>query len=964
MTAKQSLNQLINQKVLPRLLSVVSVLTVVLMVMAFLFAQQALKQRHDNYIQDMQSEIILAMEGAVLQVSNLASNDLVVNSLVDVSQRENYLPLFFQSLKISNIGSISIAFFDFTGERIISKNWDEYIDAAPDFDWSTPVLEGSQSFTEFSAQGVLIASPVLLGEMAEGAIVLYNNSLQDLVVHKKNTGIQLVVGKGDGQVLFSSSPEEFPVQSYFDLNSDLEGYSQLQMYPNYAIVSMEETAVAYKSLPWVVLSTLLSATVIFIVSLYSTRLAVRHAGITLRGLNQEIANQISGVANDKRDEEPQARELLAIKQSFQDLMEKLVRTTVSKDKLSGVINSMSEMVLVIDNDKNVVLQNHAFMDFAAKVGAEQLEIGAVIPATLLENQTNSEREHEQYYQLADSNTSSCILWHTTDFTDQDGVRIGTVFVGEDVTLKRELQADLLMKTQAIDEAKTSIVISDISKPNQPVVYVNKAYQALTGYRSDEIIGGNCKSLQGKDTSEEDINKIRQAIRDKQPIDITLLNYRKDGTSFFNRLTLTPIHNSDNSVTHYIGIQQDVTNEEQAAKFLREAKLRAEESARLKSGFLASMSHEIRTPINGISGMLELLKASGLNDKQSEFADLAKQSTDNLLHIVNDILDFSKIEAGKLSVESTEFNLSRLIELTSEHFKVELLASKLEFEVATDFSPDVIVIGDPIRLRQVISNLISNAIKFTEQGKVTLNASLVTQSDGVPTFQCAISDTGIGITEEKLEHIFDVFTQEDVSTTREFGGTGLGLSICQQLCELMGGEISVTSEKDKGSIFSFRIPLKLGKPKRKTPPVRIESEGAETQQRSNDSKDMSTILLVEDNEINQIIAKNQLEHYCVLVANNGREALDILAGTDKKIDLIIMDCQMPEMDGYEATKRIRAGEVGEEISDIPIIALTANAMVGDKEKCFDAGMNDYLSKPFAAEDLLAKVHGWLNSTAVD
>jgi signal transduction histidine kinase/ActR/RegA family two-component response regulator len=368
----------------------------------------------------------------------------------------------------------------------------------------------------------------------------------------------------------------------------------------------------------------------------------------------------------------------------------------------------------------------------------------------------------------------------------------------------------------------------------------------------------------------------------------------------------------------------------------------------KSAFLANMSHEIRTPMNGVIGMLELVSRSKLDEDQKDFIGTAKRSADSLLFVINDILDFSKIEAGELTIERVEFNLEQLfVELIhDQQFQANKKGLKLEL-VKVDFQ-QAKVMGDPHRITQIMSNLLSNAIKFTESGSIIVQYGLH-QIDEHLQLSVVLTDTGIGVSDVSLPYLFDSFSQADMSTTRNYGGTGLGLAISKQLCELMGGSITVQSKLGVGSVFQFSV--QLGSPDSTIP----TAEKLLDIQALNGFGNLQ-VLLVEDNFINQevmIAILNKLD-IKVEVANDGLEALNMLASQQSTtFDLILMDCQMPNLDGYEATRRIRVDDI---YSKIPIIALTANTMNREREKCLDAGMNEYLTKPIntdALKSILAK-----------
>jgi signal transduction histidine kinase/ActR/RegA family two-component response regulator len=392
----------------------------------------------------------------------------------------------------------------------------------------------------------------------------------------------------------------------------------------------------------------------------------------------------------------------------------------------------------------------------------------------------------------------------------------------------------------------------------------------------------------------------------------------------------------------------------------EAKIKAEEAAqaasRMKSDFLANMSHEIRTPISGVIGMTHLLRGTTLSQQQIELLDDVQRSAEALMTIINDILDFSKVEAGKLELESMDFDLDQVISDVGKAMSYNVKSRNLIFQVATGSHWPYLFKGDQGRLRQILLNLLSNAIKFTEKGGVSLNITqLAERSDAVDVL-FEVKDSGIGITADAMGKLFRPFTQEDASTTRRFGGTGLGLSICRALVELMGGRIGVESTLGQGSSFWFMLPLKKGELRSHETPKALEAHPVKTLGRK-------TILVAEDNTINQKVARGILEKmgFTVIIVATGRDVLPALV--QHRCDLILMDCQMPEMDGYEATMELRRSSLACAQS-IPIIAMTASAIKGDKERCLAAGMNDYLSKPMKPAELAHMLQKWFDIIAAE
>jgi PAS domain S-box-containing protein len=419
--------------------------------------------------------------------------------------------------------------------------------------------------------------------------------------------------------------------------------------------------------------------------------------------------------------------------------------------------------------------------------------------------------------------------------------------------------------------------------------------------------------------------------------------RADGEPRWIAENIRLVTDNADKPSHYEGSAVDITDRKKVEHALHEAKNTAELVAEAKSQFLATMSHEIRTPMNGVLGMCTMLMQTELNHDQAHYANVVKQSAEALLVILNDILDFSKIEAGKLELESIGFNLvepiqgvTELLGPTAKAKGIQLL-NVLPKEMPRAFR------GDPFRLRQILMNLIGNAVKFTETGSVTVEVEVLSQEGETARVEIRVRDTGVGISPEGQARLFQAFSQADTTTTRKFGGTGLGLAICLRLAELMGGQIGVHSVVGEGSVFWLQLPLGI----EDATPVstghgekRTNKSGAALRTSSRKLK----LLLVDDSatnrEVGQLILERMGHH--IVTAADGLQALTALEQQD--FDTVLMDCEMPELDGYEATRRIRSGAAPVRNPRIPIVAMTAWAMLGDKERCFQAGMDDYVGKP--------------------
>lgn len=476
-----------------------------------------------------------------------------------------------------------------------------------------------------------------------------------------------------------------------------------------------------------------------------------------------------------------------------------------------------------------------------------------------------------------------------------------------------------------------------------ILSVNPYLIEMLGYKEEEILGKSLKQFFPLLHRQNFPDYLKQ-FENQTVVKGVLSVLRKDKEERF--LSYQNYKVSENGQEPYvIGFAQDVSDRIQTERELKNAKEAAEESARVKENFLANMSHEIRTPLNGILGMSGLLHKTQLDETQLNYLKIINQSADNLLVVINDILDVAKIEAGKLELESIPFRIEETVQTAFQTLKYKAEEKEIAFQLGELDLPHTLLQGDPYRLNQILLNLLNNAIKFTEEGSVVLNGRTLEETPTTLTIEISVVDTGIGVPADKKDIIFEGFTQAYSSITRKYGGTGLGLSICKNLVERQGGDIWVEDNPEGGSIFRFMI----------TYPKSDEVYLIENESVAVDFSSLGAVkvLLAEDNEVNVFLAQAIMEEwgFQLDVAYNGLEAVEMVKQSD--YDLVLMDIQMPELSGIDATMQIRAMSDPQKAS-IPIIALTANALKGDAEKYLSAGMNDYLSKPFEAEVLYTKI----------
>jgi len=544
----------------------------------------------------------------------------------------------------------------------------------------------------------------------------------------------------------------------------------------------------------------------------------------------------------------------------------------------------------------------------------------------------------------------------TALRDAAGAIIGYLLIGTDNTARKLVEEEQKRSDQRLRDQQfytRSLIESNIdalitTDPAGIITDVNKQTEALTGSTRDELIGAPFKDcFTDPERAEAGIKRV---LGEKSLTDYELTVRSRDGKQTVVSYNATTFYDRGRTLQGVFAAARDVTERKRVEAELQQAKADAESASRTKSDFLASMSHEIRTPMNAIMGIADLLAKTTLTPEQDKYVQIFRRSGDNLLNLINDILDLSKVEASQLDLERTGFSLSDHLEKVIE--MVSPKAQEKGLTLICEIAPGVgnNLVGDPTRLRQVLLNLLGNAIKFTETGEVSLRVELDRDSSMPTALRFLVADTGIGIAADKLGRVFERFTQADSSTTRRFGGSGLGLTISKRLVELMGGRIWVTSRVARGSVFAFAVPFEVwaGARRARSTPVGAGPEAPLPALR---------ILMAEDSPDNCTIALAYLEDtpYLVDVADTGLTACEMFEAGH--YDLVLMDRQMPVRDGLTATRMIRAWEEANNRAPTPIIALTASALKGDRETCLAAGCTAYLTKPIKQDVLLQAIRDY-------
>lgn len=626
------------------------------------------------------------------------------------------------------------------------------------------------------------------------------------------------------------------------------------------------------------------------------------------------------------------------------------------EQLSLVASHVNNGVVINDADSKAIWVNKAFEIITGYSAHEVL--GKRIGDLLLRNYTDNPTLMFARSRTASRQSFSVVVpahrkdsspvWLSvmnTIVLNNEGEADKSIEILTDITQQKESDSQNETLNVALSKSSVGIVVRD---NKNKVVWFNDAFEKITGYGLKEFKGKHLGDiLIGPDTSMDDYKVAKDAFAKQTTYEIENLFYTKAGDKVWLYLSNTPLFNEIGQMERQVCIVVDVTERKKAEEEIIATREAAIQLGKAKETFLSVMSHEMRTPLNAIIGISRILLEEDPLERQLENLDMLKFSTENLLTLINDVLDYTKIETGNLELEIRPVNLKKIVNSTVESLRFKVDRDKVLMKVEIDERIPELLMADNTRVYQVLMNLLGNAIKFTEQGEINLKLDLVSEDSRSVFIQFKVSDTGIGISPDKLDYIFESYTQESTDTTRKYGGTGLGLAITKKLVQLHHSEIFVESEKGKGSSFYFSIQFTRF----------VESAIEEVTFEQQPVPIPSYILIVDDNPMNRMVAQKTVMRWGIKsdLAQNGKEALEMIKR--KNYDLVLMDLHMPVMDGYEATRQIRMLP-DDKYKGLPVIALTGSDLVVRREMIRDAGINDTVLKPFVPMDLFKKIRTYL------
>ncbi len=640
-----------------------------------------------------------------------------------------------------------------------------------------------------------------------------------------------------------------------------------------------------------------------------------------------------------------------------ELEKRTEEATEQRDFALQIMNTMGQGLTVVDENSRFTFVNPAYAEMVREkpedlIGRTPFEFTELADRDVLKTAGTKRAQgqistYETRIQRADGQLVDVLITGVPRY--RQGAFAGSIAVITNLTEQkrvesalRKSEAEARKLSQVASRTDNLVIIADAAGY---VEWVNAAFTRVTGYTLEETRGRRPGDLlQGPETDPATVAFMRERLQKGEGFNVEVLNYSRKGRPYWVEIEVQPVRDAQGSLTNFIAIETDITERRQAEEHLRQAKEAAEEAALAKAAFLASMSHEIRTPLNAVIGLNSLLLNTPLTEQQRQFAETARSSGSLLMMLINNVLDFSALESGRVDLTRQPFQFQRSLHEIIELLQHEADRKGLSLSYAIDAAVPPVLVGDETRLRQVLLNLIGNSIKFTDAGEIAVAVTASVEGE-TARLRIAVRDTGIGIPPDRLDRLFQPFTQIDATTTRKYGGSGLGLAISKMIVNMMGGEIGVESEVGRGTTFTFSVQMAVGDPNVMAAPAAAIQLNEEMGRRW-----PLRILLVEDDRVNQQVAVHMLEQlgYQADVASSGLEALDALQS--RSYDAIFMDIHMPDMDGITATRRLYETRAADRIPFI--IAMTASALEGDRERFMAAGMHDYVSKPVELEAIAA------------
>jgi PAS domain S-box-containing protein len=810
------------------------------------------------------------------------------------------------------------------------------------------VITGKEKYREFFQEGIRKSEDsywevknLILDNPYQLALLdsIYNNIQLNIAFAKKVFSLRLLKGHEDADALVSTEAGENLmkktrglIDNFIRNENELFSDRSIRAKQHYALVLTIIIASIFLTLV-IVLTTLY-----FFIRDYNTRI------LSEKKLNEK-------------------KELIRKLYEFQNIIlnetDYSIITTEDPDSIITSFNKGAEKMLgysageMVGKISPAIIHDKAEVESHARFLSKELNIAVEpgIDVFHIKSRLGSVIDVNEWTYVRKDGTRITVELSVTTLRNKNNVIIGYLEIAKDITEKKKAEAlikesELLIK-KFFDCMPIGIYI--VGADGKPY-YANSKFRQILGkgiipdLAPDDFPEVYKAYLAGTDDIyPSDIRPLVRALRGEKNICVEDMEILKDGIRIPLRINATSVTNAEDKIEYAISLFEDITDIKEAKEQLIQAKKVADESVILKETFLANMSHEIRTPMNAIIGFTDLLLKKNLQVREKEYVQIIKNSGESLLRIINDILDVSKINSGMMTFEEYPISIKEIFTSLSVMLSPKARMKDLNMSFKCEKHLPDMVMGDPTRLTQIILNLVGNAIKFTEKGGVAVFAKVLHEDAKICQVEFSVRDTGIGIPEAKLESIFERFTQAETSITRSHGGTGLGLNIAKRLTELQGGKMTVSSIVGEGSVFTFSLPF--SKSDTDTTITKQKLTDLNIQELAN-----SKILIVEDNPINVKFVLSLLSEYNINadIAENGKQAVEKIK--DNLYDIVLMDMEMPEMNGYEATAAIR----NELKMSIPIIAMTAHAMMGEKEKCIEAGMNDYISKPISADKLFEKM----------